>query len=79
MVLQQGILLAVVGLILGLAGSVGAGELLRAAFPGGGDEPRDVAALLVVAPIVLAVTFLAAYIPARRASRVNPMHALRYE
>ena len=79
MVLQQGILLAVVGLILGLAGSVGAGELLRAAFPGGGDEPRDVAALLVVAPIVLAVTFLAAYFPARRASRVNPMHALRYE
>ena len=36
-------------------------------------------ALVLVTPIVLAVSFLAAYIPARRASRVNPMQALRYE
>jgi ABC-type antimicrobial peptide transport system permease subunit len=33
----------------------------------------------MVVPIVLAVTFLAAYIPARRASRINPMQSLRYE
>ena len=78
MVLRQGIVLAVAGLVLGLVGSVGAGELLRAAFPGG-DDQRDVAALLLVVPVVLAVTFLATYIPARRAARVNPMTALRYE
>ena len=78
MVLGQGLALALVGLVVGLAASVGAGELLRAAFPSGNDQ-RDVAALLLVVPIVLAVTFLAAYIPARHASRVNPMHALRYE
>jgi hypothetical protein len=30
-------------------------------------------------PIVLAITFLAAYIPARRASRISPMQALRHE
>jgi predicted permease len=78
MVLRQGIVLALVGLVVGLAASVGAGELLRAAFPSG-DNQRDVVALLLVVPIVLAVTFLAAYIPARRASRVNPMEALRYE
>jgi predicted permease len=78
MVLRQGFALALVGLVVGLAGSVGAGDLLSAAFPSG-DDQRDFMALAIVAPIVLAVTLLAAYIPARRASRVNPMDALRYE
>ena len=78
MVLRQGIVLALVGLVVGLVASVGAGEVLRAAFPSG-DDQRDIVALLLVVPIVLAVTFLAAYIPARHASRVNPMKALRYE
>ena len=78
MILRQGLVLALVGLIVGLAASVGAGQLLRAAFPSGNDD-RDPAALLIVVPIVLVVTFLAAYLPARRASRVNPVQALRYE
>ena len=78
MVLRQGLVLAVVGLIVGLAASVGAGRVLRAAFPSGNDD-RDPMAMLIVIPIVLAVTFLAAYLPARRASRVNPVQALRYE
>jgi putative ABC transport system permease protein len=78
MVLGQGIALALVGLVIGLAGSVGAGRLLAAAFPSGNDQ-GDFMALALVAPVVLAVTVLAAYIPARRASRVNPMQALRYE
>jgi putative ABC transport system permease protein len=78
MVLQQGLALALTGLVVGLAGSMGAGRLLRAAFPIGGDQ-RDVMALVLVAPAVLIVTVLAAYLPARRASRVNPMQALRYE
>jgi ABC-type lipoprotein release transport system permease subunit len=51
---------------------------MAAAFPSGEDQ-GDLVSLLVVIPIVLAVTLLAAYIPARRASRVNPMQALRYE
>ena len=64
--------------MLGLVASVGAGELLRAAFPTG-DDQRDTGALLIVIPIVLAVTFLAAYLPARRASRLNPVQALRHD
>jgi len=78
MVLRQGLVLAAIGLVLGLVASVGAGELLAAAFPQDNNQ-RDFVALAIVAPIVLAVTFLAAYVPARRASRVNPMQALRYE
>ncbi|HXI30797.1 MAG TPA: ABC transporter permease [Vicinamibacterales bacterium] len=78
MVLRQGLVLAVVGLAVGLVASIGAGRILRAAFPSGNND-RDFAALLIVVPIVLGVTFLAAYLPARRASRVNPVQALRYE
>jgi ABC-type antimicrobial peptide transport system permease subunit len=77
MVLRQGIVLAIAGLAVGLVASVGAGELLRSAFAI--DEKRDFTALLMVIPVVLAVTFLATYIPARRASRVNPTEALRYD
>jgi putative ABC transport system permease protein len=78
MVLRQGIVLAMVGLVAGLLASVGAGELLAAAFVGERGV-RDFMSLLLVAPVVLAVTALAAYIPARRASRLDPMKALRYE
>ena len=78
MVLRHGLSLAIVGLIAGLAASVGAARLLRAAFPTGTDQ-RDPIALVLVVPIVLTVTFLATYLPARRASRVNPVQALRYE
>jgi macrolide transport system ATP-binding/permease protein len=78
MVLRQGIALAVIGLVIGLAASVAAGRLLAAAFADQSNQ-RDFMAMLLVAPIVLAVTFLASYIPARRASLIDPMTALRYE
>jgi predicted permease len=77
MVLGNGVLLSAIGLVVGLAGAVGAGQLMAAAFPTGAHQ--DLGALLVVIPIVLAVTFLAAYVPARRASRANPVQALRHE
>ena len=78
MVLGHGFVLAVVGLAFGLVASLGAGRLLAAAFPAG-DDGQDVVSLLIVIPVVLAVTFLAAYIPARRASRINPTQALRHD
>ena len=76
MVLGHGLTLALIGLAVGLAGSVGAGRLLRAVFPAG-DGQRDITAFVLVASTVLIVTTLAVYIPARRASRTNPMQALR--
>ena len=72
LVLRQGLALALVGLAVGVMASVGAGELLQAAFPSG-DDQGDIVGLLLVVPIVLAVTFLAAYVPARQASRVDPI------
>jgi ABC-type antimicrobial peptide transport system permease subunit len=78
MILRQGLALAIVGLGIGLAASFGAGKLMAAAFPSG-DDRQDVLSLVLVTPIVLLVTALATYIPARRASRVNPTEALRYE
>jgi len=78
MVLRQGVVLAVVGLVIGLAASLGAGRLLNAAFPDESNR-QDYMALVLVAPVVMAITLLAAYIPARRASRINPTEALRHE
>ena len=78
MVLRQGLVLAGAGLVVGLLGGVGAERLLQAAFPSG-DNSFHPMALVLVAPIVLAATFIAAYLPARRAARLDPMKALRYE
>jgi len=78
LVLRQGLGLALTGLVVGLAASVGAGRLLNAAFPNGGEQ-RDLMAFALVIPIVIAVTFVATYIPALQASRINPINALRQE
>jgi putative ABC transport system permease protein len=78
MVLGQGMKLALAGLGLGLVASVGARRLLAAAF---GNTARDLdfVPLLLVAVLVLVVTLVATYVPARRASQVNPIEALRCE
>lgn len=78
MVLRQGLVLAVIGLVVGLLGGFGAQRLLEAAFPGG-ESAIELMPYLLVAPVVLAATFVATYLPARRAARLDPMTALRYE
>jgi putative ABC transport system permease protein len=76
MVMRQGLLLALAGLGIGLVASLGAEKLVMAVF---GVTKRDPLAYLLVAPALLLVTMLAVYVPARRASRVEPIRALRYE
>ena len=78
MVLRQGLRLALVGLVIGLIGGLGAERLLQAAFPSG-ETTIEILSYVLVAPVVLAATFIAAYLPARRAARLDPMKALRYE
>jgi predicted permease len=77
MTLRQGLTPALYGLVAGLGASVVAERLLKVVFPT--HTQTDIAAYLVVVPTLLAITMLAAYIPARRASRVDPMKVLRYE
>lgn len=84
MVLRQGLVLALAGLGMGLVAGVGADHALEVLFTGftggpGGDIRTDVVAFGMVAATVLAVTLLAAYFPARRASRIDPTETLRCE
>jgi ABC-type antimicrobial peptide transport system permease subunit len=81
MVLRQGIVLALSGLAAGLLVSLGANRALGIVFPAGagGNDRIDFVAFALVGSVVLAVTLFAAYMPARRASRINPTDALRCE
>jgi predicted permease len=80
MVLGQGLRVTLIGVGLGLVLTFGAAEAMRAAFSGGnpGGE-RDLIEWLRVIPAMLVVTGLAAYLPARRAAKIEPTRALRYE
>jgi putative ABC transport system permease protein len=77
MVLRQGALLTLIGGGIGLATSFFAVRLIRALLYG--IEPIDPLTFLAVPLLLMAVVLLASYIPARRATRVDPMVALRYE
>jgi predicted permease len=76
MVMKQGLVLVGIGTLLGLAMGFGAERLLNSLFE---TSRVDFVAYLVVVPMLLTVTMLAAYVPARRASRIEPTRALRYE
>jgi predicted permease len=77
LVLKQGAGLVVLGLVLGLAAAGAASRLLRSLLVG--LSPWDTAAFLAVAAVLLASAFLACAVPARRATRIDPVTALRQE
>jgi predicted permease len=75
MVLGEGMRIVGLGVAIGLIGSFGATRLLRSQLFGVG--PTDVLTFSVVTAILALVAMLACFLPARRASRVDPMIALR--
>jgi putative ABC transport system permease protein len=77
MVITQGLTLAMIGLAIGLAGALALGPVLRAQLFG--IEPTDPATLTTVAAGLQMVALIACYVPARRATRVDPMIALRQQ
>jgi predicted permease len=77
MVIRQGITLTLIGLAIGIVAALGVTRVIRSMIFG--VTPYDPATFLAVAAVLLAVAFLACYVPARRAMRVDPIVALRYE
>ena len=77
MILASGISLAAMGLMIGTAGAYlltpRMGNLLI------GVSPRDPAVFLAIALVLIAATLGASWIPARRATQVDPIEALRCE
>jgi ABC-type antimicrobial peptide transport system permease subunit len=75
MVMRQGIVLAAIGVVLGGCGAVAVTALLRGMLVG--VRPLDALTFGAVALIMIATAALASAVPARRASRLDPLESLR--
>ncbi len=77
LVVGQGILLALIGAAIGIAAAVGVPRFMSAMLYD--VRANDPLTMVAVATLLILVAFAACYIPARRAMKVDPMVALRYE
>ena len=76
-VLGQGLRLTLMGVATGVTGALALTRVLSSLLYG--VTPTDPATLVSVSFVLIAVALLASYLPARRAARIDPMVALRYE
>jgi putative ABC transport system permease protein len=77
LVLAQGMKLVLVGLVIGIPASLAVARLLSSMLIG--LTTTDALTIVVVTVLLVGVTLLACYLPARRATRVDPLETLRYE
>ncbi len=75
--MRRGVTLAAIGIAVGLVGAFAGARYLQSMLFG--IEPRDPATFIAVAAMFAVVTTAAAYLPARRATRVDPIVALRVD
>jgi putative ABC transport system permease protein len=77
LILGRGLTLSLIGVGLGIAGALALTQFLTSLLYG--VRPTDPVTFVAVSLLLIAVSLVATYIPARRATRVDPMVALRYE
>ncbi len=77
LVVRQGMMLALIGIVIGFAGALALTRVMSS-FLFGVTE-RDPITFGVVAALLIVVAFVACFVPARRATKVDPLVALRYE
>jgi putative ABC transport system permease protein len=77
LILHNGVRLALMGALLGVAGAVAAGQVIASLLFG--VTPTDATTFAGVCLVLIISVLLASYVPAYRATKVDPMVALRYE